>query len=160
MSQVEIRLTGEDKVQRHLLSIAGMWPAIRTTLERELIALQAHVVADKLTGQVLHVRSGTLGRSITYRLTDSLHTLLGTVGTNVRYARIHEYGGVIHLPAMVPRRARALRFEIGNAVVFAMRVRAHDVTMPERSFLRSALDDRKPDILRALAGTIRDQVAA
>lgn len=155
---VTIQVTGEDAIQRRLAAIANLRPALRRTLEGQLIELQAHVVANKLTGQVLHVRTGTLGRSITYRLEEGDDALRGIVGTNVKYARIHEYGGTIHLPAMVPRRRRALRFEVGGAVVFAKRVRAHDVTMPERSFLRSSLEERRPKILQAFGATVRAAV--
>ena len=70
--------------------------------------------------------------------------IVGTVGSDVVYARIHEYGGTI-----VPKVAKALRFVIGGQTVVAK-----SVTMPERSFLRSALSDREMDIRAALAAAV------
>lgn len=131
-------------------------PVLRRTVERETIALQAHVVEGKLSGQVLHVRSGTLRRSITYTVRDDEDGIVGTVGTNLEYAPIHEYGGTIHVPEIRPRKAKALHFYVGGASVFAMRARAHDVRMPQRSFLRSALADRREAFLAAVRAAIAE----
>lgn len=131
-------------------------PALRRTVERETIALQAHVVGQKLSGQVLHVRSGTLRRSITYTVRDDADGIVGTVGTNLEYAAIHEYGGTIHVPEIRPRQAKALRFYVGGVAVFARRARAHDVHMPQRSFLRSALADRREAFVAAVRATLAE----
>lgn len=50
----------------------------------------------------------------------------------VMIASVHEFGAVIY-----PRRARALRIPFGDGFVFATRV-----TIPERSFIRAAFDER------------------
>jgi phage gpG-like protein len=133
----------------------NMKPALRPAVERETIALQAHVVENKLSGQVLHVRTGTLRRSITYAIREESDAIIGIVGTNLVYAAIHEYGGELHLPEIRPRRAKALHFYVGGAEVFAMRARAHSVRIPERSFLRSALADRREAFLAAIREAIR-----
>lgn len=151
---ITVTVTGLPQVEGRLKAFGQLRPALKQTVERETIALQAHVVADKLSGQVLHVRTGTLGRSITAETIETADAIEGAVGTNVRYARIHEYGGTVHLPMLVPRRARALRFEVGGQTVFARRTRAHDVRIPERSYLRSALEDRRPTILAAIRATL------
>lgn len=135
-------------------------PALRPTIERETIALQAHVVGQKLSGQVLHVRTGTLRRSITYTVHETDQAIVGTVGTNLEYAAIHEYGGTIHVPEIRPRNAKALHFYVGGREVFAMRARAHTITMPQRSFLRSALADRRDAFIAAVRDTIRKLVGA
>jgi len=65
------------------------------------------------------------------------------------YARIHELGGTIHLPDIFPVQANALHWisKAGDEV-FAKHARAHDVVIPERSYLRSALKQREDDIMR------------
>ena len=54
-------------------------------------------------------------------------------GSRKIYARIHQLGGVIR-----PRRARALRFMLGDAVVFARRV-----TIPARPYLGWGATERE-----------------
>jgi phage gpG-like protein len=136
------------------MQLPTLKPALRQTVERETIALQAHVVEHKLSGQVLHVRSGTLRRSITYAIRETDAAITGIVGTNLEYAAIHEYGGVIHVPEIRPRRAKALHFYVGGKEIFAKFARAHDVHMPERSFLRSALAERRDAFIAAVRATL------
>jgi phage gpG-like protein len=105
--------------------------------------LQRHVMQDKLSGQVLRVRTGTLRRSINQRVEQSGDSTTGTVGTNIKYARAHEYGGAV----MVPAHQRRMTMVFGRPVQERMiNVRAHTATYPERSFLRSALKDMEAQI--------------
>ncbi len=152
MADLRVQLTVGGALEARIAALqpAQLRPALRPTVERETIALQAHVVEHKLSGQVLHVRSGTLRRSITYTLHETEDAIVGRVGTNLEYAAIHEYGGTIHVPEIRPRRAKALHFYVGGASVFAMRARAHDIRMPQRSFLRSALADRREAFVAAV----------
>ena len=104
--------------------------------------LQRHIVSDKLSGQVLKSHTGNLKRSIVQIPAviegDTLRGGVG-LGSEAPYGLIHEFGGTIHVPEITPVNARALHW-IGKdgASVFAMRVKAHDVVMPERSFMRVA----------------------
>jgi phage gpG-like protein len=100
------------------------------------------------------VRSGTLRRSITARVTETGGTIRGTVGTNLAYARIHEFGGPINHPGSVAREGGMLRFEIGGRVLFRKRTLPHVIRIPERSFLRSALRDRREAFFAAVRATI------
>ena len=138
-------------------------------MRRVVIGLQAHVKADKLTGQVLHVRTGTLRRSINQEVRYAGGGLIeGIVGTNVEYAAAHEYGfhGTVTVRAHVRRistasKAKALSSSSGKAATIARwvgrssknrfvkgyaDVRAHTrtVNLPERSFLRTALKEYEP----------------
>jgi phage gpG-like protein len=73
-----------------------------------------------------------------------------TVGTNVKYAGIHEFGGEIQHPggtAYFPDKTGQLRWVSNAAARPEMpRTRAHKIPMPERSFLRSGLRDRAAQI--------------
>ena len=80
------------------------------------------------------------------------------------YLRIQEYGGVIHLPEIFPQGAQALHWlspaKVGfsgareQEEVFARHAAAHDVTLPERSYLRAALAQRRSAIIAGFAGTV------
>ena len=124
---------------------------VRKTVEALSIDLQAHIKANKLTGQVLKVQSGRLRRSINHRIQDEGSRVWGVVGTNVEYARLHEYGF---------SGAMDVREHLRRARSGMVQVRAHKrfVNMPERSFLRSSLrefDQRaRTELLNALLGAV------
>ena len=100
---------------------------------RLAIQLQRHVMQDKLSGQVLRVRTGTLRRSINERVAQTADSTTGQVGSNIIYARIHEYGGTV---------ARHSKKGVGRTVY------------QERSFLRSALRDMQSQIITDLGNAV------
>lgn len=147
---------GEEVVQRFM----HMPDALRSALTKEVreiaIKLQRHVVADKLTGQVLHVRSGTLRRSINQKVISEPGMVLGIVGTNVKYGFLHEFGET------VPAHIRMITKVFGHPLKDGPKaVQVKSYKMPERSFLRSALLDMKPEIEQrvkdAVAGEVKNK---
>ena len=96
----------------------------------------------------LQAVTGNLRRSIRYQISGNENEKTITFGTNVVYARIHEYGGTIQ-----PVRARLLYFKVGGKSIFAKSVR-----IPERPFLRPAVSDEAPIFIRTLNTTLRDLV--
>lgn len=113
-------------------------------LSRDLVR---DIQNKKLAGQVLKRKSGRLSRSVHEAVTREESKSVGVVSTNVEYAPIHEFGGTINHPGgtayFFDPKAGALRF-IPNASPFAAhapRTKPHQITMPERSFMRSALRD-------------------
>jgi phage gpG-like protein len=147
------------KFQNRLLGIQG---TMRTTLlrvmQRLAIELQTHVKEDKLSGQVLHNKTGTLRRSINQRVDEEGDTFVARVGTNVKYAGIHEFGGTIPSHVVQAKNAQALRFAIGGDFIFRKSVVIPDVQMPERSFLRSALADITPQIKAEIAMALKESI--
>ena len=127
-----------------------------TRLAIETVLLVKH----KLSGQVLRVRSGALRGSIRSRVTESMTAITATISSDgVRYAAIHEFGGTIHIPEIRPKTARALAFEIGGQTIFAAYARAHDVHIPQRSFLASALREMQPRIRAELRAAVTKAVS-
>ena len=132
--------------------LTAMPTRVQKALVQKLTALafklENHIKADKLSGQVLNVRTGALRRSIFSTVETSATEVVATVASSsdVPYGRIHEFGGTIQVPEITPVKAQALHFVINGKDVFAKRVRAHTVSMPERSFMRSALADMKDEI--------------
>ena len=114
--------------------------------------LRAHVVDDKLSGQVLQVRSGALRASIGAEVTVDGETIVARVFSagDIKYARIQEYGGRTAAHDIVPTKAKALAFLVGGHTVFATLVHHPGSTIPERSYLRSSLAD--------MAGVIADEM--
>ena len=150
---------------------------VSRTIERLSIQLQAKVKDEKLSGQVLHVRSGTLRRSINRVVKQDGDTTIAQVGTNVVYAHIHEYGfdGIESVRAYVRRSSQQMalaryrtnklgeRIEILGSYKKAggtpgeVNVRAHTrhMVMPERSYLRSSLREMAPDIRQQIREAAR-----
>lgn len=120
----------------------------RAVTQKLTIDLQAKVINEKLTGQVLHVRTGTLRRSINQEVQETKGGFTGIVGTNLNYAGYHEYGFTgteqvrEHLRMMTHAWGRPVR-EPRKIVVGA---HARKVNYPEHSFLRSSLREMEPTI--------------
>lgn len=103
-------------------------------------------VKEKLSGEVLSPKTGRLRASIVARVyTGKSHVTLslGSRG-DVPYAALHEYGGTVLIPSIVPVKRSVLMFYTGYAKVFAKRTAAHVVHMPERSYVRSTMNEMIP----------------
>jgi phage gpG-like protein len=113
-------------------------------ISEQALLFEEIVKTEKLDGQVLNRRSGELQNSVFSLVTEDGGGIMGTVGANTPYSRIHEYGGIIE-----PVNALALRFQIDGKWIYAKRV-----TMPERSYLRSTLAERADEIRAALLAAV------
>lgn len=156
-----IRLTFEVSGDRAVIGrLTGMtqrvYGALEVTITRLVYQLSARVRA-KLQGPVLKHRTGALSASIKEVVQANPGSIVGRVFSDgsVKYARIHEFGGVIHHPggtAYFTDRATGLARFISNArATPAMpRTRPHAIPMPERSFLRSSLTEMVQQIRDAI----------
>jgi phage gpG-like protein len=118
-------------------------------------ALQARV-QQKLAGEVLQSRIGTLAANIVAAIDDAPQDIAVrlAVAGDVKYAAIHEFGGTIPPHQIVPDKAKALAFVIGGKQAFAARVQMPAVTMPERSYMRSSLDEMADAIQEELSEAV------
>ena len=119
-----------------------------------VIALARKIQDEKLSGQVLQSRTGSLRRSITPSVSMGAGTIQATVGTDVAYAAIHEYGGVTPPHEIVAKHGKALAFLMAGRPVFAKKVEHPGSKIPERSFLRSALEEMGPEIRAAVSDAL------
>jgi hypothetical protein len=98
-------------------------------------------------------RTGSLRSSIDLQVDQSGGGVTASVFTDSRYARVQEYGfaGTVNVRASLRRIRDAFGRPIAEKTIS---VRAYDrhMNLPERSFLRSALEDMAP--------AIRDEVEA
>ena len=99
------------------------------------------LVEAKLSGEVLHARSGALARSIRIETNEDADGIGARVfgDGSVPYARIQEFGGRIAVPEIAAVNAKALAFVYGGRMQFARHTAAHVVDIPERSYMRSSL---------------------
>ena len=195
-SELVLTVEGEQELRR---KIDRLPPTIRErvgqqALLQSALLLEAHIKQHKLSGQVLHVRSGRLRSSISHRLERRGDDLMAIVGTNVVYARIHEFGGTItpkraaHLaiptdiaktPAGVPRytarqliadpsRGGFVRTFFRNHKLYGVtrggKVKAafvlvKSVTFRERRYMRSALAEKRTEILQIIAKAVEEALA-
>lgn len=126
-------------------SIAG---AVRTAMTSLTLALLVKVKEEKLSGQVVNVRTGRLRRSITNAVIDEGGSIVGTVGTNVEYARRIEEGftGDERVREHMRTAKQAFGRQIKNPHATMVRAHTRHVNTPPRSFLASALQEMEPQV--------------
>lgn len=126
--------------------------AVRKTMGRLVLELLVKVKRDKLSGQALNVRTGRLRRSITQRIEVHGTTIEGVVGTNVEYAKFHEYGQSIKADLKKQREG----FKAG---LTASKPSLTADDLPPRSFLRSALREMKQHNNEEIERTVKEVVS-
>jgi len=118
------------------------WPRLKTSTQR------ARAEKGHWPGKILQ-RSGQLAASITAR-----HSATeAAVGTNKRYAAIHQFGGTIPAHTVRPRFAKALKIPTKNGYIYRRKARIPQVTIPPRPFLHLTpedLEEIRHDILHYL----------
>ena len=133
--------------------------ALRRGVTREAIALTRFVKEEKLSGQVLKNRTGTLRRKINYVVSETSAGVTGSVGVKLSYAAAHEYG--VDKVVTVREHLRTIKEAWGRPISpVSATVRAHQrhMRLPERSFLRSSLRDRSPAIREALRLAVHEAI--
>ena len=136
-------------------SLAAMPERVRAAMSAKANALAAALLAkvqQQLTGGVLNAKTGALARSIVASVEESATGVAVRIGTSgdIKYAAIHEFGGIIPPHDIAPDKAKALAFVTGGKQVFAARVGLPAITMPERSYLRSSLAAMADEITNEL----------
>jgi phage gpG-like protein len=140
-------IVGKDEFKGRLTAAyANTDPEMQRSMARLVLSLVRRI-KEKLGGEVLKARTGRLRRSIHGEVRAAgASSIQGEAATNVEYAAIHEYGGTTAPHDILPKRGRALAFAMnGRQFVFA-KVHHPGSKIPERSFMRSALDEMSPEI--------------
>jgi phage gpG-like protein len=133
MLKIKIEQIGKDKVVDMLRKIKRDMPQIsRMLLQRFAEEIIKTAIVKYLSGtlgdkSVLHRRSGRLANSIRYWFSGGSCY----VGTNIIYAAIHEYGGIIRAV-----NAKYLRFKIQERWYSKKQVR-----IPKRAYIKPSIDD-------------------
>lgn len=109
-------------------------------------AIKNSIIKNKLRGQVLNVRTGGLIQGFSVKGARAKYTLRN----RMIYAAIHEFGGVIK-----PVRAKYLQFKTANGWV-----RTKEVHMPERSYIRSTIEEKWTAINKLAAQFLWEEINA
>ena len=156
---LNLSIDGDDALQARLDAFPAALAVDLAAKEQDLAgALADKVKFEKLAGEVLNARSGALAASIGAEVSSDGEEVSATVGSygDVKYAAIQEYGGKTGAHEILPVKGNALAFLVGGAMRFARRVEHPGSVIPERSYLRSSLDEMSAEILAALAATPTD----
>lgn len=160
MIQFNWRIVGAEQVELHLRQ-RSQWIRARlfAAVARASILLTRYVKEEKLSGQVLNVRTGTLRRKINYRMRETPNSITGVVGVKLAYAAIHEYGfdGDESVRAHLRRITQAFGRPLASPVTAEVRAYTRHVHMPERSFLRSSLRELTPTIHDMLVAAVQSE---
>lgn len=157
---IDASVTGDERV---IASIRSQYQKVITNVEQSIgrltLKLLTRVKVNKLSGQVLNVRTGRLRRSITYVVNKTPSRITGIVGTNVEYARAHELGfsGEVSVKAHLREIKKAWGKDITPRTV-EVRTHSRQVNLPAKSFLRSALSDMAPEIIQTLQQSVRQGI--
>jgi hypothetical protein len=161
MSTFDLQMEGDAALVAKFDSLNDrIYAALVRTMTALGIRLQAIVVEQKLSGQVLKRQSGKLASSINFEIGQAPNQITSTVGFNkatVPYGVFQEFG-VPHSWVIEAKNAKALRFTIGGQVFFRKKV-THP-GLQERSFLRSALAQIAPEVGPAIEAAIAAEVRA
>lgn len=146
---IEVTIPAADKLESALdIKRVALLMALKSEIKKIAIDMTAKVKSEKLSGQVLNVRSGRLRRSINYRIEESDTGIDAKVGTNVEYGRVHELGfkGAVRVKEHMRK---------------GKRVRAHlrNVNMPARPFLRPSLEEMRGEIDSRIARVVAQSIA-
>jgi len=157
-----VDLTGADPLSAKLSTIPAVVRAALAAKAADLAKrLQAHVVQDKLSGQVLQSKTGALKASIRTAIEtnrDAIHVRVFSSG-DVKYAAIQEYGGQTPPHEIVPDKVKALAFMVGGKQVFAKVVHHPGSKIPARSYMGSALADMAGQISAELKAVVVEALA-
>jgi phage gpG-like protein len=142
---------------------------LKDAIEGQASAL-LRLAKEKVSSEVLRNRSGTLRRKLNMEMEAGATRIVGKVGIKLSYAAAHEFGFNGNVPVKAHRRRLNLEKTLvemkdANGASFRKRidtwtgvaqVKAHrrDMKLPKRSFLRTALEERRRAILDAIAGAV------
>ncbi len=145
-------VTGDDRVIARLDSMgAAIQERVVKAVLRSAIDLESYVRKNKLAGQLLKRRTGTLAASIQHKVVVSGGSVTGIVGSRVnesaplKYAAIHEYGfsGQVNVRAHTRRNGASVREHVRNENVSAKR------------YLRGSLEERRDTYIEWIAAAVK-----
>jgi phage gpG-like protein len=164
---LQVQLSDEARaiLQRFETMPAQIGVALAHELDHQNELTIGYAQKNKLSASsstTLGVRTGLLRRSL--RRNDAVvngNLITGAIGSNVEYAGVHEYGfdGDVQVKSFVRKNRRGDLFSVkkkkisANGISFVKSFTRH-MHMPERSFIRSSLQERLPLIGRALSRAI------
>ena len=130
---------------------------VNKAIKKLTFRFQAKVKSEKLTGQVLNVRTGRLRRSMNTSFQEEESGLIsGFLGTNVPYAKPHEFGfeGEVQVQEYMMTQKQVFGRMLQNPIQVTVKAHMRKVKIPEKSFMRSALGEMRDEITEAMNDAI------
>ena len=161
---IEVELIGLDELQARLENMSSsVWARIVVAMD-QIVELLADKMRSRM-GDLFH-NPGQMQASVS-GVVDDGPPIVATVGAyGLPYLRAQEFGGTWMIPDIFPVNAKALAFifpgggvpfksgAASGGLVFAKHTKAHPVTLPERSYARSALAMERSDIVALLQAAV------
>lgn len=157
---LKIEFIGDKEVASKLKELEPkIYNSLLSTITKLSIQLQAKIKSEKLTGQVLKTRTGTLRRSINYRVDKTPSEIIGRVGIGAdaaKYGIMHEFG--LRGTENVRSHLRTIKKVWGKSISpkqISVRSHTRTVNYPERSFMRTALAEMRPIIQNDISKAVK-----
>jgi hypothetical protein len=121
------------------------------------IDLQQRIQAFESPSQISTSRSAVLGPNVDLQIDEGAHGVAATVSSDGEYARIPGYGAVVrtNLRASLRRVRKASGPAISDRAINKPS-QSRQTLLPQRSFLRSALEDMAPDTRDRVEEAVRE----
>lgn len=157
---INIESVGVEKLVARFDGYVGMLrPQLMTTMQTIVLFLAAYCKENKLSGQVLHRRSGTLSRSIKGAVTQTAGSIVGDVASRdkgnapLAYAAFWEYGfsGVENVREHV-RKIASGPFE---GELTPVRAHVRNVNQAARPYMRPTRDENVGYVQEQLLATLK-----
>ncbi len=163
-AQIQVRLTEDAKFAlERMTDAAGMMKAAGRAMDLQNQLTVSHIQQEYLSfpksgptvANGLRVQSNRLRGSI--RAVKAVVSgsgadvgLVSAIGSNVKYAAIHEFGGTTRPHLITAKNGKALRFMGAGGVVFRRSVRHPGSTLPARGYVQAGINDRADDLAEAM----------
>jgi phage gpG-like protein len=160
MDVLSFSVSGADQVIAQLAALPGNLLGTLANqsglLTRQLVQT---IVDEKLSGQVLQSHTNRLKDAVTSATDTDDASVTATVSVDgVPYAAIQEYGGTTKAHVIAAVNGKALAFAFQGKQAFFARIQHPGSVIPERSFLRSALEEAADQILAGFLQALVDAV--
>ena len=135
MTHISVEFTGNEEMARDMEKSASEFKSnVRKNIVRAAALIQKSIQVN-LGGKVLNIGNnpgGRLRQSVGIELKGSGVGTVASIGPQrIKYARIHELGGIIE-----PKTKKALRFQIGGEFITVKRV-----VIPARPYIKPAIEE-------------------
>jgi phage gpG-like protein len=111
--------------------------------EGPTVAIGLRVITNRLRGSIRATVPEISGTDVT-----------STIGSNVKYAAIHEFGGRTAPHVIKAKPGKTLAFSIGGKQVFAKSVNHPGSKMPARRYVSGVVEERAPRYTEAIGAAI------
>lgn len=156
---LNVQITGDKEL---IARLDAMQDNVRAALFKKVWSLSAKlenkIKNEKLSGQVLNVVSGALRRSIGSDVEQDGSKVIGKAiqSGDVKYGAAHEFGfeGDVTVAAHTREVDNIFGREVDPRTQFIKAFTRH-VKMPEKSFMRSSLNDMREEIIKGLTEAVR-----